>query len=130
MALTDYKIDSDYLATYGINLGDPSLNANEGALIQEAYDEVIDYVFYCNDYLAHAEQAICDHLEDTEIDDDADDDETQYDKSADKIAGFKRAQYLVLRNILTTNVNPITEEVHACLSGRCGLIKKNGFQKN
>jgi len=130
MALTDYKIDADYLMKYGINLSDPSLNGNESALIEEAYDELVDYIFYCNDKLAHAEAAIAAHLEDDEIDDDADDDDVQYDISDDKIAGFKRAQYLVLRNLLTTNTNPITEEVHACLSGRCGLIKKNGFQKN
>lgn len=119
MALSDYKITSEYLTKYGVNLGDPSLNGNESALIEEAYDELIDYIFYSNDYLAHTENAIATHLED-----DADGD------SVDKINGFKRSQYLVLRNLLTSNVNPITEEVHACLSGRCGLIKKNGFQKN
>jgi len=123
--LSEYKVTSDFLREYGINVGDPSLNNNEGAIIQEAYDELLDFIFYNNDVLDHREQAIADHLEDTEIVDDDD-----VDKSPDKIRGFKRAQYLVIRNLLTSDLNPITEEVIACLSGRCGLIKRNGFQKN
>lgn len=119
MALSDYKIDGEYLRRFGLNIYDPSLDNNEAPLIEEAYEELLDFITYNNDSLAHTESAI-----ETYLEDDTDSD------SADKINGFYRAQYLVIRNLLTSDLNPITEEVVACLSGRCGLIKRNGFQKN
>ena len=62
--LLDYKVDNDFLRQYGINVGDPSLNNNEAPLIEEAYDELLDFIFYNNDELDHTEQTISDYLED------------------------------------------------------------------
>lgn len=117
--LRDYIVDVEYLSRYGLKISDPSLENNEAPLIEEAYQELLDYVFFSNDELDKTETAIYDYLVD-------DTDGNSYDK----INGFKRAQYLVLRNLLTSELNPITDEVIACLSGRCGLIKRNGWQKN
>lgn len=117
--LIDYKVSEDYLRQYGLTRDEDDTDSDIAVLIEEAYESILDYVFISNDELDHTKQAICDHLED-----DTDGD------SADKIDGFKRAQYMVARNILSSDVNPIDQAVIACLSGRCGLIKRNGFQKN
>jgi hypothetical protein len=117
--LTDYKLDEDYLRKFGLTLDEDDKDSDIAILIDEAYEAVLDYVFMSNDELDHTQQAICDHLED-----DTDGD------SEDKIEGFKRSQLLVARNMLSSLVNPIDQPTIACLSGRCGLIKRNGFQKN
>lgn len=118
-ALKDYKIDVDYLRSYGLMLDEDDTDSDVGILIEESYEAVVDYVFVSNDTISHTKQAICDHLED----------DTNGD-SEDKIDGFKRAQYIVARNILSTDVNPIDAVVIAVLSGRCGLIARNGWQKD
>lgn len=117
--LTDHKLDEDYLRKYGLTLDEDDKDSDIAILIEEAYQAILDYVFISNDELKHTQQAICDHLED-----DTDGD------SEDKIEGFKRCQLLVARNMLSSLVNPIDQPTIACLSGRCGLIKRNGFQKN
>jgi len=117
--LADYKITSKELTEWGIDPTNDNGIDDSAAVVNNAYESLITYIMGSNDDLAHTKAAIYAHL----IDD------TNGD-SADKIEGFKWAQYLTIHALLTTEANPITEEVQFALSGRCGLIMKNGFQKN
>lgn len=112
--LQDLIITEDELAKYGITTTRLELNddATIDELINEAWEELISFIFVANDDISSSDDIII--LLDT----------------ADKIGGFKFAQQKVIVNLASISDNPITQDVVLVLQGRCKLVKKNGWQKN
>ena len=128
-SLIDYKVDGDYLKQFGL-VSDGEDSGEEASIINLAWEHLLTRIFDINDIT----------MEMTGYDEDVTiktkamlyaylTDDTNSD-SEDKIDGFKFAQYKVIEALINSEANPITAEVDAVLSSRCGLVKRNGYQKN
>lgn len=110
-ALKDYKITESEVSKRGMNVKEFLIDDSAAAAMEAAYQSLVTRIYNLNHEIA-TDDDILDALDTTA-----------------KVDAFKYAQYLVLRGLIYTDENPITQEVDAVIADRLKLKKLNGFQK-